>query len=156
MAKELKIGVHRGDGDPEFLWNVIVLDLSFQDGKEFLDEDQYHHLAQQVQELAREMDPTHPITQTVTCVEDLLELKDKGGPLGNINARVFFCLDKPRVAIVILGAFFKQNNGPTPLGIKRKMQRRKKKYFKGDYGSPETRAADATNDGSSHDGEAAG
>jgi hypothetical protein len=139
MARELKIGVHRHCGDPEFRWNVIILDLAFNDASEFLDEAQYHHVAEQVQELAREVDPTHPLTQTVTQIEDILELKDKGGPLGNINVRVFFVLDKPRVAIVVLGAIFKQNNGPTPIGAKRRMQRRKRKYFSGDYGEPEIR-----------------
>src|SRR4051794_28108963 len=121
MAKELKIGVHHGDGDPPYQWNVIVLDLAFHDGKQFLDDAQYHHMVEQIQELAREVDPTHPTTQIVARVEDLLELKDKGGPLGNINVRVFFMVDKPRVAIVILGAIFKQNNGPTPIGDKRRM-----------------------------------
>jgi hypothetical protein len=96
----------------------------------------YHHVVEQVQELAREMDPTHPETQTVAQVEDFFELKDKGGPLGNINVRVFFILDKPRVAIVVLGAIFKQNNGQTPFGDKKRIGRRKRKYLAGDYGQP--------------------
>lgn len=113
---------------------MIILDLAFHDAREFLDEAQYHHVSEQVQELAREVDPSHPMTQTVIPVDDLLELKDKGGPLGNINVRVFFVIHKPRVAIVILGAIFKQNNGPTPIGDRRRMQRRKRKFLEGDYG----------------------
>jgi hypothetical protein len=137
VAKDLKIGVHKGDGEPEFKWNVIVLDLAFHDAMQFLDESQYAHVAEQVQELARETDPTHPITQTVSRIEDFFELKDKGGPLGNINVRVFFILDKPRAAIVILGAVFKQNNGHTPFGDKKRMNRRMRKYLAGDYGTVE-------------------
>lgn len=137
MAKEIKVGVHKGDGEPEFRWNVLILDMAFRDAMQFLDESQYQHVSEQVQELAREMDPGHPVTQTVSCVEDLFELKDKGGPLGRINVRVFFILDKPRVAIVILGAIFKQNDGKTPFGDKKRMQRRKRKYLAGEYGASE-------------------
>lgn len=153
MAKDLKIGVHRGDGEPEFKWTVIILDLAFQDAMEFLDESQYHHVAEQVQELAREMDPTHPVTQTVSMVEDLFELKEKGGPLGKINVRVFFILDKPRTAIVVLGAIFKQNEGKTPLGDKKRMQRRKRKYFAGDYGIAELRDEAGQEDAEQEGGE---
>src|SRR4051794_18776499 len=95
MKKDLKVGVHRGDGNPEYRWNVIVLDLAFEDAMKFLDETQYQHVVDQVQELARELDPTHSKTQTVATVENFFELKDKGGPLGHINVRVFFVLDKP-------------------------------------------------------------
>jgi DNA-binding Xre family transcriptional regulator len=137
MGKDLKVGVHRGDGDPEFKWNVVIVDLAFQDAKEFLDDTQYEHVAEQVRELARETDPTHAVTQRVSAVEDLFELKDKGGPLGKINVRVFFVMDKPRFAIVVLGAIFKQNDGKTPFGDKKRMKRRKRKYFAGDYGEPE-------------------
>ena len=139
MSKPLKVGVHQGDGEPPYSWNVIVLDLAFHDAMEFLDEAQYHHVVEQVQELAREVDPTHSVTQTVSKVEDFFELKDKGGPLGNINVRVFFILDKPRVAIVVLGAIFKQNNGQTPFGDKKRIGRRKRKYLAGDYGQAEVR-----------------
>jgi len=134
MSKDLKNGVRRGDGEPEDRWNVIILDLAFQDGMRFLSEAQYQHVAEQVRELAREIDPTHPITQRVAAIEDFFELKEKGGPLGKINVRVFFVVDKPRVAIVILGAIFKQNDGPTPFGDKKRMQRRKRKYLGGEYG----------------------
>jgi hypothetical protein len=143
MPKDVKIGVHQGDGDPEFLWTVLVLDLAYQDAMSFLDDAQYHHVAEQVQELARERDPTHPVTQVVDAVEDFFELKDKGGPLGNICVRVFFFLDKTngRHAIVVLGAIFKQNNGKTPRGDRKRMSRRRRKYLAGDYGEPELRDA---------------
>jgi hypothetical protein len=148
MKKDVKIGVHQGDGDPEFRWNIYILDLAFQDAMEFLDECQYRHMAEQVQELAREIDPTHPQTQTVAAIEDFFELKDKGGPLGKINVRVFFVLDKSKVAIVVLGAIFKQNNGKTPFGDKKRMQRRRRKYFAGEYGSAEvTRDEGSRDDG---------
>jgi hypothetical protein len=136
MAKDIKTGVRQGAGDPPYRWNVLILDLAFQDARAFLDEGQYQHVSEQVRELAREIDPTHPVTQAVAAIEDFFELKEKGGPLGNINVRVFFIVDKPRVAIVILGAIFKQNSGQTPFGDKRRMKRRKRKYMAGDFEMP--------------------
>jgi hypothetical protein len=137
VKKQLKVGVLQDAGDPPFRWNILVLDLAMNDASSFLDGAQYHHVAEQVQELARERDPTHSATQRVASIEDFFELKDKGGPLGRINARVFFVLDKPRAAIVVLGAIFKQNEGKTPEGDRVRMGRRKRKYLAGDYGDPD-------------------
>jgi len=142
---DVLVGVHRGDGDPPYRWNVVILDLAYQDAMSFLDESQYRHIAEQVQELARELTPTHSQTQRVEKVDDFYELKDKGGPLGNINVRVFFILDKPRVAIAVLGAISKQNNGPTPFGDRRRIARRVRKYLAGDYGVPELRSGEQEN-----------
>jgi hypothetical protein len=64
MAKNVKVGVHRGDSEPSFNWNVLILDMAFEEAMGFLDEAQYQHVATQVQELARELDPTRPVTQT--------------------------------------------------------------------------------------------
>lgn len=136
VKKQLKVGVNQGDGEPPFRWNVVLLDLAMKEGSSFLDDAQYHHVAEQVQELARETDPTHSATQRVAGVEDFFELKDKGGPLGRINVRVFFFLDKRFTAIVVLGAIFKQNEGKTPESDKVRMGRRKRKYLQGDYGDP--------------------
>ena len=90
----------------------------------------------QVKELAREDDPTHSATASVDAVEDFHELRDKGGILGGMNVRVFFCLDKKHAALVVLGAIKKQNDGPTPKGDKIRMARRKRKYFQGEFGDP--------------------
>lgn len=89
MAKEVKVGVHRGAGAPPFRWNGLVLELAYKEAISFLDESQYLHLAHQVQELAREVDPTHSKTQSVSQVQVFYELRDKGGPLGRLNVRVF-------------------------------------------------------------------
>jgi hypothetical protein len=93
-------------------------------------------MAMQVKELAKESDPTHSKTASVDALEDFWELRDKGGILGNINVRVFFFLDKKNQALVVLGAIKKQNDGPTPLGDRRRMARRKRKYVKGEYQGP--------------------
>jgi hypothetical protein len=137
MAKQIKVGVQQGSGAPPgYRWTVLGLQIGHEEAMGFLSADQYQHLAMQIKDLAREQDPTHPVGSSVDAVEDFHELRDKGGVLGNTNVRVFFFLDKPRDAIVILGVIKKQNDGPTPLGDKRRMARRKRKYLNGDYGSP--------------------
>jgi hypothetical protein len=137
MAKDVKVGVERGGGPaPGYLWNVFILDLAFEEAMGFLNEDQYQHISMQFKELARENDPSHSQTGSVDAIDDFHELRDKGGILGGMNVRVFFCLDKSRSAIVVLGACKKQNDGPTPLGVKKRIARRLRKYLNGDYGVP--------------------
>lgn len=41
------------------------------------------------------------------------------------------------MAIVVIGAIFKQNAGHTPYGDKKRMSRRMRKYLAGDYGELE-------------------
>lgn len=141
MAKEIKIGVQSATGGKtDYLWDVWILDLAFQEAMKFLDEDQYGHVAAQVREMAREFDPSHSVTASVDAIEDFYELREKGGPLGKINVRVFFFLDKRVIgrkrnhAIVILGAIKKENQGQTPKGDKIRIGRRLRKYLAGDYG----------------------
>lgn len=140
MDKAVKVGVRLGAG-PEsgYAWDVWILELALQDAK-FLDEAQYAHVADQVRQLARERDPSHSRLQSVDAVEGYWELREKGGPLGRINVRVFFYMDKRSIgrrrhhAIVILGTIKKENNGPTPAGDRLRMRRRLRKYLAGDYG----------------------
>jgi hypothetical protein len=137
MGKQVKVGVDFGGGQPPgYLWAVWVIDLSFEEAIGFLNKSQYQHMSMQFRELARDQDPTHPVSASVDAVEDFYELRDKGGILGNMNVRVFFHLDKQNHVIVVLGAIKKQNDGPTPIGDKRRMARRKRKYLNGDYGQP--------------------
>jgi hypothetical protein len=135
VANEIKVGVLAGSGIPQpYLWNVYILDIGFKEADELFNRAQYRHLALQVQELAREAQPSRPNAVDVQGIEDFYELRDRGGVLGNLNARVFFGIDHDTRAIVVLGAIHKQNNGPTPLGDKVRMRRRWRKYLKGDYG----------------------
>ena len=136
MAKQLKTAVQTGAGpDPGYQWRVIYLDLARRDALGFLDECQYHHIADQIKQLAREDDPTHPRTLSVDKVEDFYELREKGGPLGKINVRVFFIVQPhPTRQIVIIGAIKKENEGATPIGDKVRMRRRCRRFHNGDYG----------------------
>src|ERR1035437_8545994 len=119
MEKKFKVGVHRGAGPPPgYQWTVVLPDQAVRESRDFLTEDQYGHLSDQVRFLAEQSDPTHPVGLSVDAVEDFYELREKGGPLGKLNVRLFFFLDKRRKRIVILGGIKKENQGPTPVGTK--------------------------------------
>lgn len=137
MAGNIKVGVRVGGGPPPgYQWNVWVTDLARDEASGELDEDQYQHMALQVKDLAREADPTHSRTASVDAIEDFHELRDSGGILGGKNIRVFFYLDKERKALLVLGVINKQNNGPTPIGDKKRMSRRLRKYLSGELSGP--------------------
>lgn len=97
--------------------------------RSFLNEEQYDHMADQVRELARQDNPTHSMIIDIDAVEDFYEIRDKGGILGKMNVRVFFFPHKPSRTLVVLGCIKKENNGPTPVGDKRTMSRRKRLYL---------------------------
>ncbi len=133
MEKRIGVGLKQGSGpEPGFLWGVEYLTVATAEARSFLDERQYLHVVDQLRALAREEDPTHPATVKVRAVEDCHELKEKGGPLGRINVRVFFHVNKESHTILILGAIKKENDGPTPRATKRLMRIRKRKYMDGE------------------------
>lgn len=136
MKKKLiKVGVKLGAGSPTFLWNIGVLDFAYSEAMEFLKEAQYRHLRQQVQELARNKEPTTSQVVDVRSIESFYEIRDKGGILGSLNVRLFFGVEKDESrTIVILGVINKKNDGKTPEGTKILMRRRWRDYLNGDYG----------------------
>ncbi len=140
--KEIRVGAQEGQGPPPgYQWNVWILDIAYKQAVKFLKREQYQHMALQVQEIARQEDPTHSKTVSVQKMkgEEFYEIRDKGGVLGGMNVRVFFGVDDEvdARALVVLGAIKKQNDGPTPLGDVVTMRRRWRKYRDGDYGKPE-------------------
>jgi len=133
----MKVVANQGGGqDPGYEWSVLTLNVAHDEAAKMLTADQYDHEADLVKQLARHADPTHSSTLSVCAVEDFYELRDKGGVLGNMNVRTFFCLDRKAKAraIIVLGVIKKQNDGPTPLGDKIRMRYRKRKYEEGVYG----------------------
>lgn len=128
--KAVKTGVKAGGGPPPgYRWNIVIFDQAHDEAREFLDADQYEHMARQVRELAGQEDPTHSLTVDVRPVEDFHEIRDKGGILRRLNVRVFFFVHKPSRRIVVLGAIKKENDGPTPVGDKVRMRYRKRRYL---------------------------
>lgn len=133
--KKVKVGLKQGGGpEPGYKWTVEFLTIAEEEARKILArKDQYEHVVDQVRDLARQDDPTHPATIDVRQVEDVYELREKGGPLGRINLRVFFFLCKEKKTIVLLGNYKKEKDGATPPAVVRNMQRRKRKYLNGDY-----------------------
>lgn len=134
--KELKVGLLEGGGPPPgYRWNVFTLDIGYRQANKAFNGDQYAHIVMQIQDLAREHDPSHSQTADIDAIEDFYELRDSGGVLGAKNARCFFGIDHDHRALVFLGAIHKQNNGHTPAGTRITMRRRWRKYLNGDYGT---------------------
>ena len=128
--KPVKVGVRVGGGPPPgYLWNVDILDVSFNEAMSFLDSDQYDHLARQVRELATEVEPSRSVTVDVKPIEGFFELRDKGGVLKKINVRLFFCLCRESRTIAVLGIINKKNDGQTQDYVKVLMRYRMRKYL---------------------------
>lgn len=133
---QMKLGVKKGGGVPPttFKWSVAILDVAHREASELLTDVQYRHLAMQVKELAKQIEPTHSETVDVKKIEDYYEISDRGGVLGDINVRVFFGVHGQEPWIIVLGVIKKQNNGKTPMGDKIRMTRRWRKFKAGEYG----------------------
>lgn len=127
--KQVTTGVRQGGGPPPgYAWNVDLLRQATDEARDLLNEEQYGYLSRRVRELARHDDPTHSTTLDIRPIGEFFELREKGGVLNKINARVFFFLHKPARTIMILGVINKKNDGPTPLGDRRRMEWRKRDY----------------------------
>ena len=132
---KLRTGVRQGGGPPPgYRWTVGILDAAFEESCDLLTKAGHQHLALQVKELAGQDDPTHSETVDVKPIETFHELRDKGGPLGSLNVRLFFGVDHHSRNLIVLGVIKKQNNGMTPIGDKVRMRRRWREYQKGSYG----------------------
>src|SRR5438105_683980 len=104
-GKAVKVGVREGAGPPPgYQWNVDLLAQVHGESMGFLNEDQYAHLADQVREVARHEEPTQSPTVDVRPVEDFFEIRDKGGVLKKINARLFFCVCHSTRTLCVVGA----------------------------------------------------
>ncbi|QDV56401.1 hypothetical protein [Rosistilla oblonga] len=135
--QQIKVGLNLEIGPPpKYQWSAWVLDVANSEIRNTFAKPAVEHLILQVQELAREPSPSSSDILRIEKVEDFFELKDKGGVLGNVNARLFFGIDKRERAIVIIGGMKKQNNGKTPAGDRVRMRRRWRNYLDGTYGKP--------------------
>jgi hypothetical protein len=113
-APKGKIVLNIGGGPPPgYLWSVVVLDAARDEAMRFLNDEQYDHLALQVCEMARDANPTQCQFLDIKSISNFYELRDTGGVLGKINARVFFAILHDRRLILILGTMNKNNNDQT-------------------------------------------
>lgn len=127
-SRKVKLGkvvAKQGGGPPPgYSWNVLVLDAAHKEAVKIYNEDQYCHLSMQVKELARQVIPTQKFTVDVRPLGEFYEIRDKGGILGKINARVFYFVQAESRSIVVLGTIKKENEDQTPPYIVTLMTRR--------------------------------
>ncbi len=137
IKKRLKAGLkERGGPPPGYAWSVSYLSVAADEARGFLTDAEYGHVVDQLKTLASEEDPTRPQMVLVEKVEDVYELKIKGGPLRKKNVRVFFFVASGR-RIVLLGCKKKENDGSMPPATKKLMNVRKRKCEAGVYGEIE-------------------
>ena len=140
---EVKIGVNEGGGEPPgFIWSVWVLNSANSEIRKTFSAPAVEHLILQMEHLADEVSPSRSVTLSIDKIEEFYELRDKGGVLGNVNARIFFGIDHKEKAIVTIGGIKKQNNGKTPIGDVVRMRRRWRDYQKGIFGKPANKEGD--------------
>lgn len=114
--------------EPGRKWTIISLASVRREAEKCLTESERCHLRDIISELAYEVTPSHAKTCSVDQVEDFYELREKGGPLGSKNVRVFFGLDDATKSIVLLGVTLKQNDGGTLNATKILMRNRWRKF----------------------------
>ena len=121
--KDMRKVISEGGGDPPYRWSVEIVKPAMREAKKELQGEEYLHIQDQIRELARCEDPTKPETLSVDAVEGFHELREKGGPLGRKNVRVFFTTIAKQT-LMILGVYKKEADGGTPQHIKIKIGRR--------------------------------
>lgn len=129
MLPETRTMLNAGGGPiPGYHWSIEAFDAVLAEASKLFTEPQYWHVVDQFRQLASEVDPTHSNIVSIDAIEDFLELREKGGPLGRLNARIYFFLDKQNKCIVLLGARKKENNGPTTVACRIAMRHRLRRY----------------------------
>jgi len=101
---------------------IVVLRLAVEEAKRFLTPVQYEHAVDLVKRTRDFNNPTDFCDLDIRSVQNIHEIRDKGGVLGRINLRIFFAYRKRR--IIVLGAIKKEDEGKTPEHIIIRMQNR--------------------------------
>jgi len=122
------IWAERGTDDPPLLWTVKYWPAAQAEAK-MLTPPQYWHVADQLKEMARTKDCCACPTVDIAKISSFWELKDKGGPLGKINLRVFFIVDAERHSIVVLGIHKKEDEDQLRRSVIVRIERRERLYL---------------------------
>lgn len=120
-ADDFRIVAREGQGPPPPLqWDVRVPPCVFKEAKKLLrHKEKYVHAVGLVTELARHEDPSHSETLTLDNLrnEEFHEISDKGGPLGKLNLRIYYYIDKEAGDIILLSVQKKEADRATPTSI---------------------------------------
>ena len=107
-------------------WQLAYFERAKTEAESFLTDDQYEHAVSLVKQLALEDDPGHPASVSVRPISGFHEIRDKGGVLEKINLRIYFWICKEIRAIVVLGAYKKEDERQTPKRIVARMKSRQR------------------------------
>ncbi len=110
------------------------------DARRFLNDFQYWHLVSIVRQLKHWGDLKWQNLLSIKAIDTFHELREKGGPLGKINARVFFWVDENNREIWILGAYKKEEEGQTHRHVVLKMRERKRQIMEENFSSSRKRS----------------
>lgn len=105
-------------------WRLGYLEACRQEASKLLNNDQYAHVMQLFDELARSGNPRISQTIDVRPIENYYELRDKGGILGKINLRVYFAVIDGDKIILILACLKKEAEDHTPEHVKVRVRNR--------------------------------
>jgi hypothetical protein len=104
--------------DPRPLCTVVATRIAKREGRGFLNEVQYEHVKELEKRLAFFNRAEEVADLRIERIgTDLYELKDKGGPLGRINLRVYFGVIPEDGEIVILKTYKKEEDRQIPRHI---------------------------------------
>ena len=118
--------ISRASPSPQWKWTPAYVEASEKEARKFLNDVQYDHAVQLVLSLCEEDDPAHPALVDVVPVGGFYEIRDKGGVLGKINLRIYFCIIRNPKTIVVLGPWNKKKDGQIPAWIMNRMKGRHK------------------------------
>jgi hypothetical protein len=113
-------------------FTVKVLAMAKKEGREFLRPAQYLHVTDIIKRLAYFNRPEEMSDMRIEKVVDFYELKEKGGPLGKINLRIFFGVFADTREIVVVKVYKKEQEHRTPRHIVLNVQSRLRKYRNGE------------------------
>jgi hypothetical protein len=95
-------------------WTVVVLEVARKEGHKILSDLQYDHVVEILKRLADFGNAEETADLDIEPISSFYELKEKGGPLGRINLRVYFGAIPERREIVIAKAYKKEEMGALP------------------------------------------
>ena len=85
---KLQMDIRSGARKKTQVWRLSYVGAAAKEGRRFLNEVQYAHAVDLVEQLSGEPNPRAPTGLDVEPIDDYFELKDKGGVLGFVSKLV--------------------------------------------------------------------
>jgi hypothetical protein len=95
-------------------WAVIVLDAAKKEGHRLLTDTQYEHIVEIVKRLTDFGNAEELRDLDIQPISSFWELREKWGPLGKINLRIYFGTMPEVQELIIAKAYKKEEEGQTP------------------------------------------